>query len=552
MSDVESTDTGETRRAIGGELWHGAAAALDALADALAHPDGPVTVKENRRRSVKRYPLPQGGHIYVKRFRDSGLGQTLKAMTLGSRAWREIKWARELIAGGVAAAEPMAWAESTGGKVATGAVAHRGVAGGVPVIDVVHDPATDPARRQRILRDVASQLRRAHDLGIGFRDFHLGNVLITPGDTLVFIDLQSAWRPGPLLGRIRLANLAMALTSIPRSAWPHARRALADYGPIPGLTAREVARGAAERATKMIRRHFRSRSERCLRDSTEFVVEHRGGWRVFRRRDHDGEAIARIPSQGLKEIEAGTAAVVKDARESAVIRGLPLNDRAIVAKRFLPKSLAGVRQWLGHGRGRRAWVAGNTCKALGVPVALPIALLEGGGGESWMIMADLHDHTPLDRVLHLKLQEAAGRDLRALAIALGVVLGAAHAAAVLHADWKACNIMIGPDDAVAFVDYDRVEFPGLWGSGSVDDAKAARALAQLNTSVPRAITRSARLRVLATYLQTRFDGTDRETVKRWFRMVWDASRDRKILSVGPAGDVHESWDGAAPVAAPPA
>ena len=107
---------------------------------------------------------------------------------------------------------------------------------------MVHAAGTDPARRQRLLHDIAATLRKAHDLGIGFRDFHLGNVLVTDGDQLVFIDLQSAWRPGPLLGRIRLVNLAMALTSIPRSAWPQARRALKSYGPIPGLSAKEVAR----------------------------------------------------------------------------------------------------------------------------------------------------------------------------------------------------------------------------------------------------------------------------------------------------------------------
>ncbi|MHC5019815.1 MAG: lipopolysaccharide kinase InaA family protein, partial [Planctomycetota bacterium] len=325
MSEAPSTEPGETRRAIGGELWRGTAAALDELTAALADSDGAVTVKENRRRSVKRYALPGGGHVFVKRFRDAGLGQTVKAMTLGSRAWREIKWSRELAAGGVATAEPLAWAESSGGKAATGAVAHRGVEGGTEAIEVVHDPAVDPARRQRLLHDIAAVLRKAHDLGIGFRDFHLGNVLVTPHDGLVLIDLQSAWRPGPLLGRIRLVNLAMALTSIPRRAWPQARRALRSYGPVAGMSEREVARWAAERATKMIRRHFRSRSERCLRDSTEFVVENRGGWRMFRRRDADGARVAELPSQALEAVERKSPGVLKDSRESAVVRGLDLH-----------------------------------------------------------------------------------------------------------------------------------------------------------------------------------------------------------------------------------
>jgi len=493
VNEAVGPDSGEARRTIGDEVWRGDAAVLEQLAAAMAEGAPAVVIKENRRRSVTRYVLPDGSHAFVKRFNDAGMSQTIKAMALGSRAWREIKWARALTAGGIRTAEPLAWAEHTDGKAATGAVAHRGVTDAVEAIDLVHRATIEPTRRQALLHQVAATLRAAHDLGIGFRDFHLGNVLVTPGDELVLIDLQSCWQPGPLMGRVRLVNLAMALTSVPRAAWPQARRALRTYGAVPGLREREVARWVAERATKMIRRHFRSRSERCLRDSTEFVVERRGGWRVFRRRDHDGAAIAQIPSQGLKAIQTGGADVLKDARASAVVRGLTLGASAVVAKRYLPKGgMSGTRQWLGHGRGRRAWVAGNTCRALGVPVALPIALLEGGGGEAWVIMADLHEHTPLDRLLHFKLRDATEGGMRALATAIGRALGDAHRKAVLHADWKACNIMVGPDNAVAFVDYDRVEFPGLWGNGSVDEAKAVHALVQLNASVPRAISRPTR------------------------------------------------------------
>ena len=528
----------EVIRAIGEERWHGAPEALAALAEALAAPG--TTVKANRRRTVQRHPWPGGGAVYVKRFLDGGLPQTLKALALGPRARREVDFARALATAGVPVAEPLAWAERAGGGAARGAVATREVAGATPAIEAL--PAAPPARRQRLCDTIATLLRRAHDAGVGFRDFHLGNVLVGPDDACTFIDLQSAWRPGPLLPRVRLRNLAMALTSIPRAGWRAARRALRAYGPLPGLSERAIARWAAERAARLVLRHFRSRAQRCLRDSSEFVRERRGTLRLFRRRDADGAAVAALPEAAAARLAARDPGVLKDAPESAVVRGLRLDDQPVVVKRYRPRgALAGWRQGLGRGRGRRAWIAGNTCRALGVPVALPVALLEAPGGEAWLVMADLLDHVPLDRHLATIALPGPSAGRRALARMLGALLGRMHAARVLHADCKACNVLVAPDGTATLVDYDRVEFVGLARERDCTPGEVAEALTQLANSIPRAVTRADRwrfLRAYASHLPPALAGDPRTL----WRAVAARARDRGILWVGPAGDVHERWE----------
>ncbi|MHC5021705.1 MAG: lipopolysaccharide kinase InaA family protein, partial [Planctomycetota bacterium] len=260
---------------------------------------------------------------------------------------------------------------------------------------------------------------------------------------------------------------------------------------------------------------------------------------------------AELPSQALEAVERKSPGVLKDSRESAVVRGLDLHGTPVVAKRYLPRGgMPGMRQWLGHGRGRRAWVAGNTCRALEVPVAKPIALLEGGGGEAWVVMADLHDHTPLDRVLHQELRAATAGGMRSLARQAGRALGMTHRKSVLHADWKACNIMIGPEQEVVLVDYDRVAFLQLWHDRPLSRAEAIESLRQLNCSVPRRVSRTGRLRFLKSYAAA-VERPDFGDARSLFLEVWAASKPHKILSVSAEGDVHETWDGASEPAAAP-
>ncbi len=548
MSAPGTPTNGEAVRRIGDEEWRGEAAVLEAIATATAG-DGASVVKENLRRRVERVALPGGGAAYVKRFRDAGLAQTVKALLLGSRARREVDWARRLAAAGIRVAEPLAWGErrALGAPRACG-VATRAVPGARPLIEVLSGAGLATERRRDLLFATAALLRRVHDAGVAFRDFHLGNVLLGEDGRLVLVDLQSAWGPPPfLLPRARVANLAMTLTSLPQSSWRAARRALRAYGrppDWPDWDERAVAKAAFVWARRLVETHLASRTRRCLRDSSGFAVERHGAFRVSRRREVPGPEAAGLPAEARARLASKGPGVLKDAPESAVVRGLTLAGRAVVAKRYHPRGgVAGPRQALGFGRARRAWVSGNGLLVRGVDVATPLALLEEPGGGGWLLMEDVADSTPLDRFWAARAGPGEPGLRRGLAEAVGRALGAMHAGGAAHADLKACNVLVGswPGGGlrVALVDYDRVAFRAPTEDDRVES------LVQLGNSVPRAVPPRTRLRCLRAYAHAAgFRGPSRTAlVRRLGRRVAAESARRGILWVGPDGDVRESWGG---------
>ncbi|MCI0342600.1 MAG: hypothetical protein L0216_15905 [Planctomycetales bacterium] len=546
MRGPNVAERGEIVRRIGDEEWRGEPAALEALATA---PAGAAVVKENLRRRVERVALAGGGAAFVKRFRDAGVAQTAKALVLGSRARREVEWARRLAAAGVRVAEPLAWGERRSfGIPRTCSVATRAIEGARPLIEVLSEPGLAADRRRDLLVATAALLRRVHDAGVAFRDFHLGNVLLGPDGRLALVDLQSAWSPPAfLLPRARVGNLAMALTSLPRSSWRAARRALRAYGRPPDWPDYDepgVAKGAVVWAVRLVEAHLASRTRRCLRDSSAFAVERRGAFRVFRRREIPGAEAAALPAEADARLGAKGPGVLKDSPESAVVRGLALSGRAVVAKRYRPRGgIAGPRQALGWGRARRAWVAGNGLVVRGVDVASPLALLEEPGGGGWLLMEDLAEATPLDRFWATRAGPGEPALRRGLAEAVGRVLGAMHAGGAVHADLKACNVMVGswPGGGirVALVDYDRAAFR------TPAESERVESLVQLGNSIPRAVPLRTRALCLSAYAQAAgFRGPSRTAlVRRLARRVAAESARRGILWVGPEGDVRESWGG---------
>ena len=120
-----------------------------------------------------------------------------------------------------------------------------------------------------------------------------------------------------------------------------------------------------------------------------------------------------------------------------------------------------------------------------------------------------------------------------------------HGQDVLHADCKACNLLVRRDAdgiRVAFVDYDKVRFFALAprGGSALREPEAVEALAQLNTSIPIAVTRTDRMRFLRAYVAASRGALGRSS-RELFAAVWARSRHRRVLWVGPEGDVHEAW-----------
>lgn len=119
---------------------------------------------------------------------------------------------------------------------------------------------------------------------------------------------------------------------------------------------------------------------------------------------------------------------------------------------------------------------------------------------------------------------------------LGYLIGLLHQKGIFHADLKACNIMVKKEDdisSIKLVDYDHVRF-----TNTLPLKYVVKNLAQLNSSVPRGISRSLRMRFLRAYVSKHPDAPHKKDL---FRMVWEESKDKPIVYVTDHGDRMESW-----------
>lgn len=107
-------------------------------------------------------------------------------------------------------------------------------------------------------------------------------------------------------------------------------------------------------------------------------------------------------------------------------------------------------------RAERARRGGHRVAATGVSTPRPLAVAErrrfGLPVESFLVTPFLAGSVPLPAIL--PELAAAPRRRRALATALGELVGDLHASGVHHADLKHSNLLVGPDGRVDLVDLD--------------------------------------------------------------------------------------------------
>jgi hypothetical protein len=151
-----------------------------------------------------------------------------------------------------------------------------------------------------------------HDRGMLHRDMHLGNMLVD-GPKVTLLDVQKArflpWVP-PILRRWELGYLAFSLGE-----------------PLP-----ELLRGARLWTTWRAQTHWRSRTKRCVKESTSFTAFVWRGERGFRRRRVDADKLRAVLDEvsGVDLIEQGDASAVY-RRDDHLLRRYPTRRRARAA-----------------------------------------------------------------------------------------------------------------------------------------------------------------------------------------------------------------------------
>ncbi len=494
---------------------------------------GAQVVKQNRVRTVVRLQTSRG-EVFWKRFRVKKAFDRLLHAIKPSPARREWRGLRALAEAGLEVPQPLWFGEERSGGVLVGStLATLAVPGArelTEVVDALRAAEGQESVRKRLVAKLASVVRAMFAAGADLPDLPLGNFLVRPLEapaegsselknlardveqgSLVALDLHSLRiRSGPLSRarrRLRLEKLAHSFGVCNPDHQHEGRRELSWF--CEAYVALDPEQGAASAfalalqlgANRLEARRLKSRDRRCLVDSTSFAVEQRGERVIYRRREVPTAALlAAIEAEPEAVIHAhphGRSRLVRVARPE----GFPGSGPLVVKHYSYPKLRKRLAAVIGP-LALRAWRAARACEVRHAPVPAHYGLVLEG--RAWprgaaLVLELLADVT----MIHVLLQEEgiqSPASRRALARAVGKVMGRFHGSGLIHRDLAVQNILVrpkgdaaNPDWDVWVIDLDEVR------TGVMDRKAKLRALIQL-ADLPTQATRSDRLRFFRAYL----------------------------------------------------
>ena len=212
-------------------------------------------------------------------------------------------------------------------------------------------------------------------------------------------------------------------------------------------------------------------------------------------------------------------------------------DRRLCVKQFRYLSLRSrLKACVWGSKGLRAWVGGNGLKARGVPTLDTLALVERreglGGRDSFLLMEALEEGQELDRYVVRGFDSFRRKKL--FIVAFAHWLSALHKKKIYHRDMKTCNVWVsekGERWEFLFLDLEDLSF-----DATVSETNLFRNLLQLNSSIPKRVSRTDRLRFFYQYLDDRPLVLDR---KDWIRRLIRETQRRGVVYVAPWGVVEE-------------
>ncbi len=316
-----------------------------------------------------------------------------------------------------------------------------------------------PAERDDLDR-ILPAVARMHASGMLHGDLHLGNILIA-GNQPILIDLQRTrfmpWIPGWVRER-ELGYLAFSLGD-----------------PLP-KSLRHVRFWRDIRA----QRHWRSRTKRCLIESSAFTRWAYQQDEGFRRREIDAPALTAT-------LDAATAGeVLKDGPKTWLYRVGPW-----IVKRHESRHAA-----------RAAWSGALGLEERGMGVARALAWVG-----PWIVMEDAG--MTLIEWVESQYDAAPDTETVALANSLGELLAALHRRGIYHADLKANNIALTPHGPAQLLDYGDVHFG--W---RVSYRRRVKNLAQVNAALPNLVPGKVRIQTLERYLEASESTLEAAALKR--------------------------------------
>ncbi|MGD8262353.1 MAG: lipopolysaccharide kinase InaA family protein [Desulfobacterales bacterium] len=434
-------------------------------------------VKENNRRRVFCLQTSHGGY-FLKLSSLTRMKDRVRHFFLCRRRWAEWRNLHRLQSAQIPAAKPLAIGTSITQHPKAFFLLTEQVNGRHLRLDSLHD-----ARR---VGEFATFL---HSQGVYHADLNRKNIILTSEGLPSLIDVQKVYFLPWIPRWLRVHNLGRILFSFCSLDYPNHWASEFIEGYHQDFAKRLIVSEIVNAARRHQRRHHRSRSKRCCKNSTQFEIVKNVGFRGYRRRDF---------AWSLQDLRAAlkSGTVIKSNHVLAY--------QGVCVKHHRKKTFH-------QDRCLASWKMSQALAVRGVSV--PRALGYYVESDRCFFLAEyLADTVHLNDYLSaIEDTKTKRRALKKLAL----WLKKCHDANVWQRDFKSSNILCRNSEYF-MVDLDGVRIRRL------SDRKKTVNLAQLNASVSNAITLKDRLRFYHYYSVD--DRPTRRQRREVFQNVWDISK----------------------------
>ena len=497
---------------------------------------GGKVLKESTWRWAALLRLSKGRDFFLKRDKTKGWVEGLKYLFSPSRGRREFLIASRLEGKGLRLPQPLGWLERVRrGWVRESYYLSEAIGTGVSFIE-----EAAKSKEPRSIVELAMTVKKFQEAGLLHRDLHGGNFL-WEGDTLFLTDLHGARIMKSLSLDQRLWNLSHLFHSL-RSTWGEEEqlRFLDQYfeGSFDLSEEKEILREKIHPVMdRLQKRQWRSRTKRCLKESTEFAVQREKGVRYFYRRDFPLGRLKRLMAEHRNVVRERPSSLIKYSPE-VTVSILEDEGEGVCLKQFrTPYFWLRVKDRFRRSKGFRSWRAANGLRARGLPSVRPLALADRknwfGPGESFLFMEILADGQEMDRYILRGFEDLNQKRLFIKTFARW--LEGLHKMRLYHKDMKTCNILVSEKGKTW--NFYLLDFEDILMDENVNRKKLFRSLLQINTSTPKVMTKVDRYRFFREYLRLNPIVKDQ---KVFLRGLMDKSRRRGLVYVSPQGVVTET------------
>jgi tRNA A-37 threonylcarbamoyl transferase component Bud32 len=534
-SSFKKITTGEIRGWVREEIFNAFPSIFFENPSVSAKEMGGKVIKESKLRWAAILTLPNGRRIFFKRDRTKGWIGSLKYFFLPSKARKEWSLGYRLQKRNFQIPQPLGWMEKVHhGFVKESYYLSEAIGSGVSLIKdsvILGSPFALP--------NLAKTLKKFHDAGLFHHDLHVGNFL-WDGESFYLTDLHRAEIVRSLSLDQRLWNFSQLFHSL-RSVWGEDERLqfIGKYfeGKTDSFQKKEVYLQKVHSFMDFRkRRRWKSRTKRCLKESTEFSIEKEKGVHYYHRKNLPLDQLKRVIEEHRSLVKEKPLSLAKYSPE-VMVSILKGGEKKVCVKQFrYPHFWNVFKEHFRRSKGLKAWLAGNGLRARGIPSLLPLAFVERkswfGLTETFLVMETHEIGRELDRYILEGFKDV--RKKRLFIKTFAQWLSHFHRMNLYHQDMKTCNILISEDGETW--DFHLLDLEDVRLDEKVDGKKLSKSLLQLNTSTPRNITGVDRFRFFREYLRSNPIVKDERI---FLKQLIKESRRRGLVYVSPHGVVVE-------------